>query len=186
MLKESNISANEIRSRSGPPSRLAATQDPDRKAVLKPATDASLALSPSHTAGMTTKPGSASKALRRSGGVMVHSLGCMMLVDSSMIVPRPHAGRYGARPSRPAADVCCLVRPFRTRMGWAFRSSQQCRGTDHVPSARLDLMAHSLSKRHCTRGVAVHQDRSRAHGQSRAVNGRDRTIVEELPHPSPH
>ena len=37
MLKESNISPNETRSRSGPPSRLAATQEPERNAVLKPA-----------------------------------------------------------------------------------------------------------------------------------------------------
>src|ERR1700733_12195322 len=92
MLKESNISANEIRSRSGPPSRLAATQDPDRKAVLKPAADASLALSPSHTAGMTTKPGSASNALRRSGGVMVHSSGYRMLEDSDRGIIRVTLG----------------------------------------------------------------------------------------------
>ena len=48
MLNESSISANEIRSRSGPPRRLAATQEPDRNAVSKPAVADSLALSPSH------------------------------------------------------------------------------------------------------------------------------------------
>src|SRR5690242_8612959 len=67
MLKESNISPNETRSRSGPPRRLAATQDPDRKAVLKPAAQLSLAVIPSQTAGMATKAGSASSARRRSG-----------------------------------------------------------------------------------------------------------------------
>src|SRR6266851_7688022 len=69
MLKESNISPNEIRSRSGPPSRLAATQEPDRNAVLKPAPAVSLAESPSHTAGITTRPGSASRARKRAGAV---------------------------------------------------------------------------------------------------------------------
>src|SRR4051794_9108920 len=68
MASDSYISPNEIRSRSGPPSRVAATQEPDMKAVSKPAREASLALIPSHTAGITTKPGSASKERRRSGG----------------------------------------------------------------------------------------------------------------------
>src|SRR5215475_2926237 len=67
MLNDSNISPNEMRSRSGPPSRLAATQEPERKAVLKPAPQVSLAVSPSHIAGMTTRPGSASRARRRAG-----------------------------------------------------------------------------------------------------------------------
>ena len=40
------------------------------KAVLNPAAAESFAVSPSHTAGMTTKPGSANKARRRSGAVM--------------------------------------------------------------------------------------------------------------------
>src|SRR5580658_6521190 len=70
MLKESYIPPKEIRSRSGPPRRLAATQEPERKAVLNPAVAESLALRPSHTAGMTTKPGSANSVRRRSGGVM--------------------------------------------------------------------------------------------------------------------
>src|SRR5262249_15890226 len=70
MLNESNISAKDRRSGSGPPRRPGRTQGPDRKAVLKPAAAVSLADKPSHTAGMTTKPGSASSARRRSGGVM--------------------------------------------------------------------------------------------------------------------
>ena len=49
---------------------LAATQEPDRKAVLKPAADESLALRPSHSSGMTTKPGSARGACERAGGAM--------------------------------------------------------------------------------------------------------------------
>src|SRR5579862_9667329 len=70
MLNESSISPNDSRSRSGPPSRLAATQEPDRNAVLKPALAVSLALSPSQTAGITTKPGSANKARKRAGAFM--------------------------------------------------------------------------------------------------------------------
>src|SRR5262249_36833286 len=70
MLNESIISPNETRSRSGPPSRLAATQEPDRNAVLKPAPAVSLAVRPSHTAGITMKPGSASSLRRRSGAFM--------------------------------------------------------------------------------------------------------------------
>src|SRR3712207_6438541 len=62
--------AEEARPRSGPPSRPAATQEPERKAVRKPAARVSLAVSPSQTAGMTTKPGSASKARNLSGGVI--------------------------------------------------------------------------------------------------------------------
>ena len=71
--KESNISATDSRSKSGPPRRLAAMHEPDRKAVLNPAFAVSLAVKPSHTAGITTKPGSASRARRRSGGVMAES-----------------------------------------------------------------------------------------------------------------
>src|SRR4051812_12171085 len=70
MTKLSNISPKEIRSRSAPPSRLAAQQEPERKAVLNPAAAVILALSPSQTAGITMKPGSASRARRRSGAVM--------------------------------------------------------------------------------------------------------------------
>src|SRR5882724_9399520 len=73
MWKESNISANESRSRSGPPSRLAATQEPERNAVAYPAPADSFALSPSHTAGMTTKSGLANSARRRSGADMMLS-----------------------------------------------------------------------------------------------------------------
>src|SRR6185312_2029645 len=69
MLNESIISPNETRSRSGPPSRLAATQEPDRNAVLKPASWVSLAVIPSHTAGITTRPGSARTFRRRSGAL---------------------------------------------------------------------------------------------------------------------
>src|SRR3954469_7447862 len=71
MLKESNISPKEIRSRSGPPRRLAATQEPDRNAVLKPASAVSLALIPSHTAGLTTRPGWLSTSRRRSGALFI-------------------------------------------------------------------------------------------------------------------
>src|SRR6478609_772696 len=71
MLNESIISPNETRSRSGPPSRLAATQEPDRNAVLKPASKVSLAVSPSHTAGITTRPGSFRMARKRSGALVM-------------------------------------------------------------------------------------------------------------------
>src|SRR3954471_14759038 len=78
MVKLSNISPKEIRSRSAPPSRLAAQQEPDRKAVLKPAAAVILAVSPSHTAGIATRPGSASRARRRSGAVMAGFLGTVI------------------------------------------------------------------------------------------------------------
>src|SRR6185437_4361697 len=73
MLNESIISPNETRSRSGPPSRLAATQEPDRNAVLKPASWVSLAVRPSHTAGITTRPGWA-RTFRSCSGALVISL----------------------------------------------------------------------------------------------------------------
>jgi hypothetical protein len=71
MLKESIISPNETRSRSGPPRRLAATQEPDRNAVLKPASCVSFPVSPSHTAGITTRPGSFRIARKRSGALVI-------------------------------------------------------------------------------------------------------------------
>src|SRR5690349_494892 len=73
MLKESIISPNDTRSRAGPPSRLAATHEPDRKAVLKPVSQVSLALSPSHTAGITTRPGSLRTVRKRSGALVISS-----------------------------------------------------------------------------------------------------------------
>src|SRR5579859_5043139 len=106
MLNESNISAKDRRSRSGPPSRLAATQEPDRNAVLKPAAAVSLALSPSHTAGITTKPGSASNARRRSGGFMTFPSERVVAGDD-MLLPGSHQtwGR-GEGPRRVESGPC--------------------------------------------------------------------------------
>src|ERR1019366_2295037 len=109
MLKESNISPKEIRSRSGPPRRLAATQEPERKAVLKPAAAESLALSPSHTAGMTTKPGSANRARKRSGGVMSFPSG-QLFSAQDMRIPcsLQTSARAGSRPIRHPTQVTQL------------------------------------------------------------------------------
>src|SRR5712691_12307403 len=107
MLKESNISPNEIRSRSGPPSRLAATQEPERNAVLKPATAVNLAESPSHTAGMTIRPGSASTARRRAGAV---ATGAVMDILRSWLSSRDDISRAGVgrRKAGNLDDGLCL------------------------------------------------------------------------------
>src|ERR1700691_6036111 len=91
MLNESNISPKESKSRSGPPNRPAATHDRERKAFLKPAPAASLALSPSHTAGITTKPGSDNTARRRSGGFMTFPPEELLVANDSFL---PHSHEW--------------------------------------------------------------------------------------------